>query len=353
VEPSVAAAIMVGALRGLHAAHEATSCGEPLGIVHRDVSPQNVLVDKNGATRIVDFGIAKAIGRLVETTVHGHIKGKLPYMAPEQMRPGMVVTRRADVFGVGVVLWEALVGRRLFGEGDVSRAASSSSAVRPPSALAPAVPTALDEVVLRALATHPRDRFATAEEMAEAIEGAVRVASPAEVAEWVERVAGEELREHARRVAMIEAGEDRPPASAAPAIVAPSPTKHAPKRSLLGAVIGVAVVGAAVAAIVSNRAPREEPIVAQAPPSPPPISSSEPIVAPPPPSPEPSVAATIEPAPIAAAPPSRVREDAPPAAREPSKKRTPPRRRAADPRGCATRFEIVDGIKVFKPECLR
>ncbi len=339
--PSVAAAIMIGALRGLHAAHEATTAdGEPLGIVHRDVSPQNVLVDRDGVTRIVDFGVAKAIGRLVETTVHGHIKGKLPYMAPEQMRPGMVVTRRADVFAVGVVLWEILVGRRLFGDDDVSRAAHSASAVRAPSTFAPDVPPALDEVVLRALAANPRERFETAQEMAEALESAVRVAPASEVARFVQKVASDELREHAARLATIEREGVIVPAREEPSI-APPPIKYRPARSRLGVIVAAALALGAIALVVANRAPREETAVVPAPP--PIVASPEPEVAAAPPS---TVEAVDE------RPPPPARDEEPRTSATP-KKRAAPRRRAADPRGCAQRFEIVDGIKVFKPECLR
>ena len=103
---------MAGVLHGLHAAHEATNeQGEPLGIVHRDVSPQNILVGADGVARVLDFGVAKAAGR-VQTTREGQLKGKLAYMAPEQTR-GMV-SRATDVYAAAVVLWETLTGRRLF-----------------------------------------------------------------------------------------------------------------------------------------------------------------------------------------------------------------------------------------------
>ncbi|MCA9588320.1 MAG: serine/threonine protein kinase, partial [Myxococcales bacterium] len=109
----VMSAIMVGTLLGLHAAHEATDeRGEPLHIVHRDVSPQNVLVGTDGVAKILDFGVAKAAGR-IQTTREGQIKGKLAYMPPEQLRGGDV-TRKCDVYAAGVMLWELLTGQRLF-----------------------------------------------------------------------------------------------------------------------------------------------------------------------------------------------------------------------------------------------
>src|SRR5580693_1163797 len=109
----IAVAIMSGVLQGLHAAHEARSeRGEPLGIVHRDVSPQNILVGTDGLARVLDFGVAKAAGRL-QTTRDGQLKGKLSYMAPEQLR-SEAVTRNADTYAASVVLWEVLTGERLF-----------------------------------------------------------------------------------------------------------------------------------------------------------------------------------------------------------------------------------------------
>ncbi|NVL83705.1 protein kinase domain-containing protein, partial [Escherichia coli] len=103
----IASAILVASLHGLHAAHEAKSeSGEPLGIVHRDVSPQNILVGADGVVRVLDFGIAKAMGRL-HTTRDGQVKGKAGYMAPEQLR-GAEVDPRTDVYSASVVLWEVL-----------------------------------------------------------------------------------------------------------------------------------------------------------------------------------------------------------------------------------------------------
>jgi serine/threonine-protein kinase len=108
-----AVGIVTGALHGLHAAHEASDeHGLPLRIVHRDVSPQNILVGRDGVARVLDFGVAKAAAR-VHSTQGAKIKGKLRYMSPEQVG-GSGVDRRTDVFAAGVVLWESLAGRRLF-----------------------------------------------------------------------------------------------------------------------------------------------------------------------------------------------------------------------------------------------
>ena len=111
-DPRIVASVISGVLHGLHAAHEAKSeVGQPLNIVHRDVSPQNILVGIEGISRVLDFGVAKAIGR-VQSTREGQIKGKLAYMAPEQLQGGHV-TRRADIYAVAAVTWEAFTGQRL------------------------------------------------------------------------------------------------------------------------------------------------------------------------------------------------------------------------------------------------
>jgi serine/threonine-protein kinase len=111
---SIAISIVVDVLYGLDAAHEATGpTGEPLGIVHRDVSPHNVMVGRDGVGRVLDFGIAKAASRISTQSDGGRIMGKLAYMAPEQLTREPA-DRRMDVFAVSIVLWELLTGERLF-----------------------------------------------------------------------------------------------------------------------------------------------------------------------------------------------------------------------------------------------
>ncbi|WP_437729128.1 serine/threonine-protein kinase [Sorangium sp. So ce861] len=212
----VVASIACGALHGLHAAHEARSeSGEPLGIVHRDVSPENVLVGVDGTARLLDFGIAKARGRL-STTRGGQLKGKLAYMAPEQILCGEV-TRRTDVFAAGVVLWEALAGQRLFDGGDEAAIVGAvlERPIPPPSSLAAHVPPALDAIVLRALERNAEGRYPTARELAIAVEDAVPLASPRAVGEWVEELAGDALARRAARVAEIEGASAAASGSAA------------------------------------------------------------------------------------------------------------------------------------------
>jgi serine/threonine-protein kinase len=201
----IAAAILLDVLHGLHAAHEALDeDGRPLGIVHRDISPQNVLVGADGVTRIVDFGIAKAAGRL-HTTRDGAIKGKYAYMAPEQLRAEQV-TRRTDVYAASIVLWELLTGQGLFrGANEGEEIYKSLEAVVPlPSAVAPHVPAVFDEIVMRGLDRNPERRFPTARAMAIEIERAAPAVRPSEVAAWVEDLAGEVLSARAAVIAEME-----------------------------------------------------------------------------------------------------------------------------------------------------
>ena len=201
----VAAAIVVGVLQGLDAAHEATSeDGAPLAVVHRDVSPQNVLVGADGIARVLDFGVAKAAWR-AHTTRDGTVKGKLAYMAPEQLR-GEPVDRRVDVFSSAILLWELLTGTRLFGgeEPQVYVQRILGGDVAPPSQSAPDVPPALDAVVMKGLALDRNERFATAREMARALEAACAPASARVVAEWVASVASVTLAERRELLAALE-----------------------------------------------------------------------------------------------------------------------------------------------------
>ncbi len=205
VAPATVSAVMSGVLYGLHAAHEATDeRGAPLGLVHRDVSPQNILVGADGAARVVDFGVAKATGR-IQTTREGRVKGKLAYMPPEQLQ-GEPLDRRADVYAAGVVLWEFLTGERLFrGENEGNTVAKVlNDHVEPPSAKTPGLPPALDALVLRALSRQRADRFATAREMGGALLDACAPAAPHAVGEWVEACAFEALAQRAARVAELE-----------------------------------------------------------------------------------------------------------------------------------------------------
>jgi serine/threonine protein kinase len=199
----IACTIMSNVLHGLHAAHEAKSeRGEPLDIVHRDVSPHNVLVGVDGVARVLDFGVAKAAGRL-HTTREGSLKGKLPYMAPEQIEGK--VNRQSDIYSASVVLWEALTGRRLFeGEEGTILAQVLGGMIPPPSSVVPDLPQALDALTLRGLARHAEQRFATAREMALALEACATFTPPSKVGEWVSMLAADTLAKRSALVAEIE-----------------------------------------------------------------------------------------------------------------------------------------------------
>jgi serine/threonine protein kinase len=225
----IASAVMIGILDGLHAAHEATNeREEPLGIVHRDVSPHNVIVGaKDGLARVLDFGIAKAADR-AHSTRDGQIKGKLSYMAPEQLATG-VVDRTSDVYSASVILWEAITGRRLFpGESELRSMVAKvlEADVDPPSLHAPGIPPELDALVLRGLEKDHLQRIPTARDMARALQRIAPAAPASDVAEWVESTAGAFMDERARRVALIEQTTptdlmrgSRPPSRPPPSVV--------------------------------------------------------------------------------------------------------------------------------------
>src|SRR5690349_1463015 len=158
--------IAIGVCAGLHCAHIARDAtGRPLDIVHRDVSPSNVLVSYQGAVKLVDFGVAKA-ATLVSETREGVIKGKYGYMSPEQCL-GDPLDRRSDVFAVGILLWEMTVGRRLYAfKGELASLQRIVYADAPrPSRFDPHYPEALEHIVMRALARDPRQRYQSAEQL--------------------------------------------------------------------------------------------------------------------------------------------------------------------------------------------
>jgi serine/threonine protein kinase len=148
------------AAAGLDYAHKARDAqGQPLRLVHRDVSPQNILVGFDGAVKIIDFGVAKAAGSSQQTAT-GVLKGKYPYMSPEQAS-GQAIDGRSDQFALGVVMWELLTGKRLFkGESDMmTLRLVKDCQVPPPSQLNPKLPPGVDEVVMRALSPTPDKRY--------------------------------------------------------------------------------------------------------------------------------------------------------------------------------------------------
>jgi eukaryotic-like serine/threonine-protein kinase len=266
LRPDVVAGILVGALHGLQAAHDATSeLGEPLEVVHRDVSPQNILVGIDGVSRMLDFGIAKAVGRLQETTSNNDLKGKVAYLAPEQLEG--TAARTTDVYAASVVLWEALAGRRLFqGESDgqvlhqIIRGCDT-----PPSAHVPSLARALDDVTMRGLSVDPAKRFPTAKEMARALEAATPIATASSIGDWVEATAGDMLKKRAARVAAIEGSSSSSPYTPTATPAAPlkdlslvpasaTPSSLGPGRRIVwGAGAGALVLVAAIGVTVARR----------------------------------------------------------------------------------------------------
>ena len=329
--PTVSA-IVTGLLLGLHAAHEAKDQnGEPLRIVHRDVSPHNVLVGTDGTSRVADFGIAKAAGR-VQTTREGEVKGKAAYMAPEQLR-GEAIDRRADVYAASIVLWELVTGKRLFlgaTQAETVLKALEQRVARPRSLVA-GVPPALDEVVMRGLARLPEDRFQTALEMATALESAVRPATAREVGAWLDALAGDALHERAQRVASIERSASDRSQTSAFAVATPH---RVPSRRRLPWALGV---GAALAIVVAGAFAWRKPTTRGAASAPPSASTA---------------AATAEPLPSAAtesAPPT-ASASASAVANPPSKPHPKPRRAGAN---CSPAYTVDSrGIRVPKPECI-
>jgi serine/threonine-protein kinase len=197
--------IMTGMLQGLHAAHEATDeRGQNLGVIHRDVSPDNVLIGVDGHARLLDFGVARALGRF-HSTREGDVKGKLWYMTPEQVS-GKPLSRRTDLFAASVVLWQCLTGRRLFdGEhlGELALKVSQQE-IEPPSKYNRAINERCDQIVMRGLERDPRDRWNTAEDMAEALDALGKIATPGRVGRWIKMNAKERLEKRTAEVSAVE-----------------------------------------------------------------------------------------------------------------------------------------------------
>jgi eukaryotic-like serine/threonine-protein kinase len=205
VPVKVATALIASVLHGLHAAHEARDERDQLlRVVHRDVSPHNVLVGADGIPRLLDFGIAKAVDHL-RTTPSGEIKGKLAYIAPEQLT-GQPVDRRADVFGAAAVLWETLTGFMLFQADNATVLVQRvlDEPIKPPSVHRPDLPPALDAVVMRGLERDRDQRYASAREMALELERRVGIATQSEVSDWLQHLAAEELNARAHKLRKLQ-----------------------------------------------------------------------------------------------------------------------------------------------------
>lgn len=207
--------IIEQAAQGLHYAHAFKDriTGEALHLVHRDVSPQNILVSYDGNIKVIDFGIAKAT-TTGEATRAGVIKGKLSYLSPEQVL-GEVLDGRSDLFALGIVLWETLTGRRLFvAEGDnefqvLKMIESCSSFVKPPSQFNSNIAPELDEVVMQALARDPRKRFQSGEELARALRRILAIHfsdfGPGDLSQYVKKMFHEVIVEDRKNLQTVNA----------------------------------------------------------------------------------------------------------------------------------------------------
>jgi len=205
----IAVKILCDACAGLHAAHELIDeDGSPVGLVHRDISPQNILVGYDGVVKLVDFGVAKTAGQSVETTNVGQVKGKPPYMSPEQAL-GKTVDRRTDLFALGIVLYQLATGRHpMRGETDVATLHNivSNQPILPPGVFNSAIPIQLERVIMKALARDPELRFQTARDFELALEEAAYASLPRVRTEEVGGFVGQLLGEHGeqRRAAVRE-----------------------------------------------------------------------------------------------------------------------------------------------------
>jgi serine/threonine-protein kinase len=230
IPPSITLRIALDTLAGLHAAHELRDDrGQPINLVHRDVSPQNVLVGGDGISRITDFGVARAASRLSATRV-GQLKGKIAYMAPEQAQGDEMLDRRADVFSAGIVIWEALAAKRLFKADNEAATLSRimSEPVPPLARIAPHVGKEVADVVMRALERDRELRFSSCAQFADELEASaqarVKVASSRELAAYVQEVMGEEIARQREAVRTWLARTESMPQNAAGLSLVASPS---------------------------------------------------------------------------------------------------------------------------------
>ena len=200
----IALEIVEQACKGLHAAHELRdAAGEPLGLVHRDVSPQNLMVSYSGTIKLVDFGIAKATQRAPAVSGGGEIKGKLSYMSPEQAR-GETIDRRTDIFALGVILYALTTGRHPFRGAtpiETLRRICSNEPVPKPSDIQPGYPPGLERAVMRAIARNPNERWNTVAELMHAmLDGAPAPSGEDALGAFVRKVCSERAQGRRSRI---------------------------------------------------------------------------------------------------------------------------------------------------------
>jgi serine/threonine-protein kinase len=289
LEPEIAAYVVAEACSGLHAAHELRGDdGESLGVVHRDISPQNLFVTFAGGVKILDFGIAKAEDRVTRTET-GELKGKLDYMSPEQCL-SKEIDRRSDVFSLGVVLYELLTLRRLYKRATplATLKAISEEPVVPPSRLTAACPKALDSICLRALARDPAERYATAADMRRDLLTAMRASAgegvPEErLAETMLRIFADRKQEKEEMLRRVREGDrpaGLPSAETDDSVEIPvvDPRRSPGRSRRMGvAMITVIVVAFSVVALSYRRAPLAITTTPSTAPAPSPYASTPPV----------------------------------------------------------------------------
>lgn len=309
----IAVRVVMQTLAGLHAAHELRDPkGQLVGLVHRDVSPQNILVTYDGVTKVVDFGVAKATAIGEGATGQGQIKGKVGYMAPEQIE-GEPIDRRADLFAVGIVLYALTTGKHPFRrESDAATMYNicSPQQVLPPSKFIPDYPPALERVLLKALAKIPADRYQTANELLRDLDQVLppdeRAKTDEDVAQFVRKLVGDRLDERrgtlhnalARAdefalsaVARVGSGASIVPGTPAPNTVFPAQSETATtwspeaRRKKTTLMVGLAVLLTGAAAALGVYLGRESqsaaPVATAVSPSPPPQTPVAPVPMPP------------------------------------------------------------------------
>ncbi len=238
----IAVHIATQTCRGLHAAHELREPdGVLVGLVHRDVSPQNVLVTYDGVVKVVDFGVAKATARLDTQTEAGQLKGKIAYMSPEQLR-GEKIDRRTDVFAMGILLYMMTTGKHPFRGDDQAQTIARISSDEPatlPSMLVPGYPAGLEACLMQALAKDSAKRYPSANDMllglTRALPSAMRESTDEEVSEFIRRLLPDRLERQKQAIKQaLEQADRREISRSAPQLQLPESTTDEPATVLEG-----------------------------------------------------------------------------------------------------------------------
>lgn len=266
VPPPVAARMVAEIARGLHAVHEQRDeSGRPLGIVHRDISPQNIMISFTGRMKLLDFGIATIAGRRSPETTTGLVKGKIAYVAPEQIS-GADVDRRTDVYSLSIVLHELLTGAALYAQRTSPLAAAEDRRRPPRPSRSARVPRALDRIVMRGLAMDPWQRWPDARALAAALEAFSARAGGPSLEAFAETELAQDREAHRAWIRGLSAagpGMVPPPPAELPeevevgsSLIEAAVTAEKPRRRLLFLTLGLG--GVALGAVATQSGPIEE-----------------------------------------------------------------------------------------------